>query len=428
MIAESQMKESGIDWIGNIPENANITKIKYVFKITCGGTPSTSTEEYWNGNLPWIDSGKIHFKNIEQKSVKKFITKDAAENSSTKLVQSNSTLIALTGATCTNLAITNIDTYINQSIIGLDSNDTILNKILFYYLHYARDYLLSCRSGGAQSGINKEIISNTYIIKFCDKEQKRISDFLDKKTQQIDELVQKTEKKIELLKEQRTALINHCVTKGLNPDAEMKDSGIEWIGEIPEGWLKRKIKHLFSYKKGAMGQKLNASFLGENPGIYPVYSGQTKDGGIMGNWSDHEFDFDDEVIFSSTVGAKSMTTRILSGKFSLSQNCLIMVPKSKSISSKYVNYFLNYDFPIRKHQLPKILQPSLRMEDLDQFDIITPPIEEQKQISDYLDQKTQQIDKLVEKEEKRISLLKEYRQSLISSTVTGKIRVTEDML
>ena len=87
----------------------------------------------------------------------------------------------------------------NMNTVSINQNDTILNKILFYYLHYARDYLLSCRSGGAQSGINKEIISNTYIIKFCDKEQKRIADYLDKKTQKIDELVQKTEKKIELL-------------------------------------------------------------------------------------------------------------------------------------------------------------------------------------------------------------------------------------
>lgn len=260
------------------------------------------------------------------------------------------------------------------------------------------------------------------------EEQKLISQYLEKKTKQIDKLTNKIQKKIELLKEQQTSFINQCTTKGLNQNVEMKDSGVEWIGLIPKHWSLRKLNHFYTYKKGSMGQKLTSSYLEENSGEYPVYSGQTSNNGILGTWSDYEFDFNTEVIFCTTVGARLMTTQVLSGKFSLSQNCLIMIPKDISILSKYINYFLLYDFRIRRELLPSILQPSLRMEDLDQYQILIPPVEEQIKIVDLVSQHMILSENVISKLMTKILLLKEYRKSLISYVVTGKVRVTKDMI
>lgn len=260
------------------------------------------------------------------------------------------------------------------------------------------------------------------------REQRLISRYLDTKTSQIDSLINKIEKKIELLKEQRTSLINQYVTKGLDPNVEMKDSGVEWIGEIPKHWEFRKLKHFFSYKKGAFGQQLTTTFLTDNAGEYPVYSGQTENFGILGKWDNHEFDFKNGVIFCTTVGAKLMTTRVISGKFSLSQNCLIMIPKNESINSEYINYFFDFDFKIRRELLPTILQPSLRMEDLDQYWIPVPPVSEQMNIINKINSILNRSDQVTSNLVKKISLLKEYRQSLISSAVTGKVRIKEELV
>lgn len=255
------------------------------------------------------------------------------------------------------------------------------------------------------------------------KEQKRLCIYLDKKVKILKEMITKHQEKVSLLEIEKSSYIYKIVTKGLNHNVKMQDSGIEWIGKIPTHWKLRKLKHFFDYKKGGKGQTLTSTYINENAGKFPVYSGQTENDGILGFWKDYEFDFKNDVIFCTTVGAKCMSTKTLKGKFSLSQNCLIMLPKNNEINSKYINYFLQYDFQIRKHLLPSILQPSLRMEDLDQYWIILPNIEEQNDIVKLLNTKIDIKQKEIEKNIKKIKLYSELLNSLITSVVTGKLKV-----
>jgi|WetSurSiteA1Bulk_404760.scaffolds.fasta_scaffold00535_5 type I restriction enzyme, S subunit len=201
-----------------------------------------------------------------------------------------------------------------------------------------------------------------------------------------------------------------------------KPSGLEWIGNIPVTWSKKKLKYLFNYKKGSNGQKLTKEFIGENPGKYPVYSGTTKGDGELGRTNEYEFDLKDEVIFVSTVGSDStvMSTRMLNGKFNLSQNCLIMIPKI-SFNIKFVYYLTLTDFPNRRNLLPVILKEghrSVGMSDLDEYEIFIPSISEQQQIVQFLDEKTEIIDKLISMKERKIDLLKSQRKSLIELIIT----------
>jgi type I restriction enzyme S subunit len=185
-----------------------------------------------------------------------------------------------------------------------------------------------------------------------------------------------------------------------------KDSGVEWIGEIPSGWEELPLRFYFSYTKGSNGQKLTKTYIEDNKGDFPVYSGQTENNGVLGYVNEYEFDYEFPLVFTTTVGAKFMSTRLLEGKFSLSQNCLVMIKKKECLPS-YFQYLLSFDFQYRRELIPTIIQPSLRMEDLDRMTIIVPPLSEQQQIVSYLDTKTSLIDSLIEKTQRKIQLLKD---------------------
>ncbi|RYG96419.1 MAG: restriction endonuclease subunit S [Alphaproteobacteria bacterium] len=152
------------------------------------------------------------------------------------------------------------------------------------------------------------------------EEQKLIADFLDSETAKIDALVAEQEKLMALLKEKRQAVVSHSVTKGLDSTVPMKDSGVEWLGEVPAHWDTNKTSRLFSAKKGSDAAQLTKEYCSTIDGEYPVYSGQTENSGVMSSIDRFEFDSGENgYLFSTTVGAKAMSVMHLKGRFSLSQ-------------------------------------------------------------------------------------------------------------
>jgi type I restriction enzyme S subunit len=240
---------------------------------------------------------------------------------------------------------------------------------------------------------------------------------LDDKTQQIDNLIQNKEKKIELIKEKRTSLINHVVTKGLNPNVKMKDSGVEWIGEIPSHWKVDKVKFL---GKIGSGDTLESKFIEKDEGNYPVYGGN----GVMGYYSD--FNFDKPILIIGRVGEKCGNVHYSDSKVFVNDNSLVFQPFNEEMNLWYVYHSLvqrDLNQLRNKNTQPLITGTMVK----DEF-IPNPPIDEQKEIVKYLDEQTKEIDDLIQLEQKKIELLKEYRQSLISEVVTGKVRVCEEDL
>lgn len=201
--------------------------------------------------------------------------------------------------------------------------------------------------------------------------------------------------------------------------AEYKDSGVEWLGNIPSHWEIKKLVWFFSAEKGKNGQLLTKEYCGLNSGEFPVYSGQTENNGIMGSIDSYEFDVGNNgVLFSTTVGAKAMTLSFLQGKFSLSQNCMIIKPRKNNISTRFYYYHCQPLFSNERGLIPEHMQASFRVEDLYSYRISLPPITEQVQIANFLDYETAKIDTLIAKQEKLIELLKEKRQAVISHAVT----------
>lgn len=193
-----------------------------------------------------------------------------------------------------------------------------------------------------------------------------------------------------------------------------KNSGIEWIGEIPQEWSLTRLKQHYHFEKGKNAALYTNEYIGQNEGLFPVYSGQTENEGIMGQVNN--FDYNETLcVFTTTVGAKVMTPRLLSGKFCLSQNCLIML-KTGKLDERFLYYQLLPLFDYEKSLIPSYMQPSLRISDLKQYWVIN--CKEPQQISDYLDKKCGEIDNVIDTQKDIIKKLKEYKQAVITETVT----------
>lgn len=205
----------------------------------------------------------------------------------------------------------------------------------------------------------------------------------------------------------------------INHQVVLKDTGIAWLGSIPESWAIKKASWFFKAQKGANAAELTKDYCGLNQGPYPVYSGQTSDEGVMGRIDTFEFDFgDDGVLFSTTVGAKAMHVSHIKGKFSLSQNCMIIYSDSNLLDTRYFYYQFQSLFSYERGLIPDHMQASFRMEDLYQYRFALPSREEQTAISTYLDKETTRISQLIYEKQNFIDLLKEKRQALISHFVT----------
>lgn len=196
----------------------------------------------------------------------------------------------------------------------------------------------------------------------------------------------------------------------------MKDSGIEWIGQVPEDWEYVRLKHFYEFEKGKNASSYTQEYIGENEGEYPVYSGQTENDGIMGRINSFDYNVA-ECLFTTTVGAKVMTPKVLSGKFSLSQNCLIM-KQIKECCNKYFYYMLLPLFSYKKSLIPIYMQPSLRMEDLRTYTFYIPDIFTQEKIAAFLDEKVGEIDTIIAKTKDSIEEYKKYKQSVITEAIT----------
>ena len=307
----------------------------------------------------------------------------------------------------------------------------------FYYDLYKKEIYNSIGIGVRSSLTSSNLLEMELPVPSIE-EQKLISRYLDKKTKQIDSLIEKIQKKIELLKEQRTSLINQCVTKGLDPNVEMKDSGIEWIGEIPSNWILSKFGFVASLETGNTPSKSEEDlYFTEDQNGFLWVKPSDLDVGFQGV-SDSEVKLTFEGKEQSRVIPKDSILVCCigntSGKYSIANCDLSTNQQINSITFKdqiFPRYGLYY-MDVFGRDLLKwmnfVTLPIISKGDLSQQPVIVPPKSEQIEISEILDKIISEHKVVTELHLQKIQLLKEYRQSLISSVVTGKVRVTEDMV
>ena len=266
-------------------------------------------------------------------------------------------------------------------------------------------------------------------------EQDQIVYFLDEKTDLIDKLISTKERKISLLKEQRSSIINQVVTKGLNPNVKMKDSGVEWIGEIPEHWSLIKMKYKGDVIIGLSYSPEN--IVDEGEGTLVMRSSNVQNGKpsfldnvyVNSNIPDKIRLREGDILICSRNGSRNLIGKnclITKSEVGLTFGVFMTIYRTQYY--KFIYWLLNS--PVFESQSGLFLTSTINQLTVSTLQNMVLPfvndIEEQNEIIGYLNSKTKEIDDLVELEQKKINLLKEYRQSLISEVVTGKIKVTTD--
>ena len=288
-------------------------------------------------------------------------------------------------------------------------------------------------------GLGTETLKNFPIVVPPLSEQKQIVSFLDSKTSLIDFLIEKTQRKIELLKEKRTSLINEVITKGLNPNVEMKDSGVEWIGEIPRDWGINKLKYISDVRPSNVDKHIYEDEIQVNLCNYTdVYYNETINSNSnlkKGSCNENEYEKfklekGDVIITKDSETPDDIGIPVYVEETLENVVCgyhLTMI-KPVSVKGKFIFRFIECDRTRRYFELSSngVTRFGLGKSSIENLVLPIPSETEQQQIVEYLDKQTQLIDNTISIEGKRIELLKEYRQSLISEVVTGKLKVTKD--
>jgi type I restriction enzyme S subunit len=341
-----------------------------------------------------------------------------------------------------------------SSLIDFEENDVVYSYHILRFrtskeiYHYFKKYLINHHSvlsqfsreskGTTRQIIGRNVFNNVKVVLPTIQEQEQIVKYLDEKTSIIDKLISTKERKIDLLKEQRSSLINEVITKGLDPNVKMKDSGVEWIGEIPEHWRKTRIKRYCEVKDGTHD---TPQYLDGIENTIPLVTSNSFNNGEIDFSLSKRISVEDYIeinrrsnvekddIIMSMIGS-NIGNRVLvktDDPFSIKNVCLFKTSKSQNLTPKYLLYLI--DSKYLKYQVDFSQkgggQPFLSLDELRNLLFPFPPYKEQQEIVGCLDKHTKEIDDLVSMEQNKIELLKEYRQSLISEVITGKIKVVE---
>ncbi|MGV8830030.1 MAG: restriction endonuclease subunit S [Breznakibacter sp.] len=430
-------KDSGIEWIGEIPEHWGNVSLKWISKIYSGGTPSKSNTEFWNnGTIPWLNSGSVNQVYISEPS--EYITEDAFENSSAKWIPINAILIALAGQGKTKGMVAKLlfEATCNQSL-GVIVPIRINSDFLLYWLTKNYQNIRFLGGGDQRDGINLEMIGGIKVPIPTFDEQTNIATFLDRKTAEINRIIANKQKLIALYEEEKQAIINQAVTKGLDPNVKMKDSGVEWLGEIPEHWEVKKIKYIGKFINGYSFD--SKDFIPSGIRVIKISNIQN----MRIDWSDESFVdeelyekysafriFRDDLIFALTrpiisTGIKA-TIVDCDEKMLLNQRNSVLRTDKRNIGIKWLYYIIlnpNFiqEFDSRIDKTGQ--QPNISSNDIGDIIIPVPSTEQQIEIIELIEKEFSRLDYVIEKFNKQIDLLKEYRTTLISEVVTGKIKV-----
>lgn len=422
--------ENALVGISECPKNWEVWKLSHAFKIIGSGTtPKSDYSEYYNGNLLWVNTSELRERIILNTG--KRLTALALEDYPTlRIYNETSVVIAMYGATIGRLGILGKKATVNQACCVFDSSEVIHNKFLFYWLWIKRSVIISFSYGGGQPNLSQEILRQLRISVPSLREQQSIADFLDYKTGQIDKLIEQKEKLLKLLEEKRIALITKAVTKGLDPNVKMKDSGVEWLGEVPAHWEVKRLKYVADHNSQTLGEDTDPDLLISYVDISSVelFRGIVRKEVIMfyeaPSRARRLVKAGDTIISTVRTYLKAITyiENVLENLV-VSTGFAVMSPKG--MNSQYLSYYLQNEIFISMIVANSIgvSYPAINPSEIVKFPCAIPKEKEQKEIVQYLKDELEKIDYNIDLTNQAIELLKEYRISLITSAVTGKVDV-----
>ena len=429
-------RDSGVEWLGKIPSHWEVKKSSRLFAIGSGTTPPTDYPEYYGGGVPWITTSELRESVVT--STEKSVTKQALRAfSALNLYPERSIAVAMYGATIGRLGILGISAAVNQACCVFSKPESIDVWFWFYWLQFRRPYLISLGYGGGQPNLSQELLKSIRVPIPPLHEQRNIVYTLDRETAKLDELVAKKERLIELLQEKRSALITQAVTKGIDPDAPMKDSGVEWLADIPERWNTARMWQLSEAISGGTPSRDEPRNWG---GLVPWVSPKDMKCRLL---DDTEEKITERgrteggirlvrppavlIVVRGMILAHSFPVALASVPLTINQD-MKALKLGEGVDERYFGWLLN---GIAHQILGTVIEKSghgtrtVRMDEWRSVELPLPPILEQQSIADFLDRETSEVDVLLAKVHEAVDRLKELRTALIAAAVTGKIDVRE---
>ncbi len=426
---------SEANWLGDIPKSWKLSPLKYLARFSGGGTPSKDKPEYWSGNIPWVSPKDMKSSRIVS-SIDK-ITEKAIEDSTTNLLNKGALLLVVRSGILQHsipVAINDVAVTLNQDMKALRFNQRLDVRYGMYVVSGNQKTLLLKwgKQGATVESIEQEYLSNTVFPVPSISEQEKIADFLDHETAKIDTLIEKQQQLIKLLKEKRQAVISHAVTKGLNPNAPMRDSGIEWLGEVPEHWNVKRLKHI-SPKIG-VGLVINPSTYTRDEGVYFIFGGDVKEYGFDLSKTRRISSEDSDSLLPSRLKYRDLVsirvgypgiTAVVTEELEGSNCASVIVIRRGKYNSDWLCAAMNVWVGRQQVDLASYgaAQKQFNVADAIEFVFPMPPETEQNEIAAFVETSLNRFNTLSDKAEKQIALLQERRTALISAAVTGKIDV-----
>ncbi|MAM30377.1 MAG: restriction endonuclease subunit S [Flavobacteriaceae bacterium] len=417
-------KDSGISWLEEIPHHWELKRFKHIFKEK----KITHNVEL---NCGSISFGKVVYKDDEKIPVSTKKSYQVLNNGEFLInpLNLNYDLKSL------RIALSDKDVVVSSGYIIVQNISEISKDYYKWLLHIFDVAYMKTLGSGVRQTLSFTHIANSELVFPPLQEQTAIAQFLDDKTTKIDEAIAIKEQQINLLKEREQILIHKAVTRGLDDSVLLKDSGVEWIGAIPEGWTLSKNGYISRIIRGASPR----------PAGHPMYFDGTDVPWLaVGDITKNENIYLNEAVNFLTNAGKKQSRYILKGTFVLSNSgATLGVPKILNISGCINDgilafldlkeelidkiflyyYFASQTKRLRDEMNQGATQPNLNTDLVKQLPIALPPLLEQKEISAYIETASQKIETAIGLKEQEIEKLKEYKSSLINSVVTGKVRV-----
>lgn len=434
-----EYKDSGAEWLGKVPKDWDVIQIKHLSPIKRGASPRPIEDKIYfdyEGEYAWTRISDVTASDVYLTKAPQRLS-ELGSSLSVKL-EPGSLFLSIAGSVG-KPCITGIKACIHDGFVYFPELK-IPNKFLFYVFAGEQAYK-GLGKFGTQLNLNTDTVGSIKIGSSNNIELLKIVSFLDYETTKIDTLIEKQQQLIKLLKEKRQAIISHAVTKGLDPDAPMKDSGVEWLGEVPEHWEGPHKMKIVSSLKGRLGLKADEY---KDEGPYVVSSAHFHYHKI--NWDicphvtkeryelDSNIQLAEEDILLMKDGAalgKIAFVDQLPDKACLNSHLLLFRPftieKKASFISKYLFYFMQTSY-FQEYITVYATGTTflgVSQQTIGNYRIMLPPVSEQTKIVNFLDKEMKKINDLQVLQKQTVDLLQERRSALISAAVTGKIDVRD---
>ena len=437
----NEYKDSGVQWLGEIPSHWETRPLKYSCSLKGRiGWNGLRSEEFQDTAFAYLVTGQDFIGSEIDWSKCYQISQERYDEDPFIQLKNGDMLITKDGTIGKVAKVTNLDkpACLNSGIFVIKQKGSFFNQGFLYWMlssNVLKEFNVYTQTGATIAHLYQNVFENMPCLLPPISEQQAIATYLDTATAKIDEAIAQQQKMIDLLNERKQIIINNAVTKGLNPDAPMKDSGVEWIGKIPEHWEVIKLKYIF--RRIADGTHFSPETIEE--GMPYITATDVRGKGIDFNETKKISQKDYEALV--VAGCKPQLNDILlvkdgatTGRVGLmiddtdcvTLSSVAMLSPQKKYSHLYLMYMMMSDFMQKQILLSMAgaAMPRITLIKLSNFIGIVPPMDEQESIATYIEKASMPIDSAIKSAEKQISLLQERKQIIINDVVTGKVKVS----